>query len=356
MNHLSASILSAALIAHSANATLGIACVDSVLVDVYDYINECRNNATCEAGTDYTAGPGASDASTWNMRNNNESDVYTIAFNGLNGTTLTDANTVLSSLATEVTDNGALGDMVWSEGLALGADSYTSEWAGDTSFTAMTTPSGTTTSSRAAANGTVSGSITETAFFYTTYTIDPLDIMRLIISNDSGSLQSAFFDVTADYLGVYNNMGASYSVENGCSMNVTTPTACAMVVDIVVTSGYTNASGVATCQPEIEYGGGDCDPDANGQAVYEAINEMRTNVATWALYLTEGDATAMVTFPNVYTLTDELTNADVSAGSTSSESLVRQSSNVGDAATAVAAATGLSELEWVGGLARAAAD
>jgi len=111
------------------------------------------------------------------------------------------------------TDNGALGDMVWSEGLALGADLYTSEWAAsDDSFTAMTTPSGTTTSSRAGANGTVSGSITETAFFYTTYTIDPLDIMRLIISNDSGVLQSAFFDVTADYLGVYNNMGASYSV------------------------------------------------------------------------------------------------------------------------------------------------
>jgi hypothetical protein len=83
---------------------------------------------------------------------------------------------------------------------------------------------------------------------------------------------------------------------------------------------------------------------------------MRTNVATWALYLTEGDASALVTFSNVYTMTGELTNADVSASSTSSETLVRQSSNVGDAATAIAAATGLSELEWVGGLARAAYD
>jgi hypothetical protein len=55
-------------------------------------------------------------------------------------------------------------------------------------------------------------------------------------------------------------------------------------------------------------------------------------------------------------MTGELTNADVSASSTSSETLVRQSSNVGDAATAIAAATGLSELEWVGGLARAAYD
>ena len=58
MNRLSASILSAALVARSANAALGIACVDSVLVEVFDMINECRTNATCDAATDFAAGPG----------------------------------------------------------------------------------------------------------------------------------------------------------------------------------------------------------------------------------------------------------------------------------------------------------
>jgi opacity protein-like surface antigen len=50
MNHLSSSILSAAILASAANAA---ACVDSVLVDVFDYINECRTAVTCAAGTDY---------------------------------------------------------------------------------------------------------------------------------------------------------------------------------------------------------------------------------------------------------------------------------------------------------------
>jgi hypothetical protein len=55
MNSLSTSILSAAVLATAANAA---ACVDSVLVDVFDKINECRTVETCEAATDYAANLG----------------------------------------------------------------------------------------------------------------------------------------------------------------------------------------------------------------------------------------------------------------------------------------------------------
>lgn|ERR1719183_2475032 len=226
MNQLSASILSAALLATSANATLGIACVDSVLVEVYDYINECRTAATCEAATDFEAGPGASDASEWAMRNNEGTHVYNIDFYGTNGGTLTGQATFMTTLGTYITDNAAMSEITWSEGLALAAESYTTEWAADPTFTSMTTPTGTTTTSRAAANGSVSGSITETAFFYTTYAVDPLDMMRMIIANDSGVLAEAFFSTDAEYLEEYTTMGASYSLENGCTMDPATPTTC----------------------------------------------------------------------------------------------------------------------------------
>jgi len=210
----------------------------------------------------------------------------------------------------------------------------------------MTTPNGTTTSSRAGANGTVTGSITETAFFYTTYAVDPIDMMRLIISNDTGSLQQAFFGTSANYKGVYNNMGAAYSSVNGCNMSHTmggVVTACSMVFDVVVTSGYTNNSGVSECQPVISYGGGDCDPDANGQAVFEAINTMRLNTATWAKYITENDGAALVTFPNNYQMSGKLTNAAVSSNTDVTQSITRGKSNVADTATALTNAAGTLE-------------
>lgn len=58
-------------------------------------------------------------------------------------------------------------------------------------------------------------------------------------------------------------------------------TACSMVFDVVVASGYTNNSDVAACTTTVSYGGGDCDPDDAGLALFEAINEMRANAATW---------------------------------------------------------------------------
>lgn len=50
------------------------------------------------------------------------------------------------------------------------------------------------------------------------------------------------------------------------------------------------------------------------------------------------------------------TNADVSGSTTSTQALVLMEANVTEAKTAIEAATGLTSLEWVGGLARAAYD
>lgn len=62
--------------------------------------------------------------------------------------------------------------MKWKEGLALGSDSYTSEWSTDATFQSLTSNNGSTTASRAAAHGAVTGKITETAYFYDTYSAD----------------------------------------------------------------------------------------------------------------------------------------------------------------------------------------
>jgi uncharacterized protein YkwD len=129
-----------------------------------------------------------------------------------------------------------------------------------------------------------------------------------------------------------------------------------MVFDVVVASGYTNNSDVAECQPVVSYGGGECDPDASAQAVYEAINTMRLNTDVWGEYLDSASGNTLITFPNSYQLSAEITNADVTAATTSTKSLTLGSSNVGDASTAITNATDLEALEWVGGLAKAAFD
>jgi len=84
--------------------------------------------------------------------------------------------------------NGSSAAMTWSEGLALGNASYVTEWVAaagtDTAFTSLTSNNGTTTVSRATANGTVTGSIVETAYFFDAFSLDATDFMRLIITND----------------------------------------------------------------------------------------------------------------------------------------------------------------------------
>ena len=54
--------------------------------------------------------------------------------------------------------------MVWEEGLVLGAALFTADWAVN-GGTSLTTSSGTTTASRAATNGAVTGLLTEAAYF-----------------------------------------------------------------------------------------------------------------------------------------------------------------------------------------------
>lgn len=84
--------------------------------------------------------------------------------------------------------NGSSAAMTWSEGLALGNASYITEWVAaagtSNSFTSLTSNNGTTTASRATANGTVTGSIVETAYFFDAFSLDATDFMRLIITND----------------------------------------------------------------------------------------------------------------------------------------------------------------------------
>lgn len=354
MNHLSSYILSAAIAAGAANATtLGVACVDTVLVEVFDFINECRTETTCTAATDFTDNLAAL-TTTWDMRNNElGGTAVTVDYTGSTEVTLALQDTAMGTLATYVTDTAALTAMTWSEGLTLGSELYTTEWLSNTTFTSMTTPNGTTTTSRAATNGAVTGSLTESVYFYTTYTIDPLDMMRFIISNDgSAKMFDALFDSAEE--GNYLYLGASYALASGCTMDSTTSpeVSCSMVFDIVVATGYTNNSDVAACDATISYGGGDCDPEDAAIAVFEAINDMRVYPATWALYITADDAAALYTATNTLTISADFDDTDVN----SNWNLVRGTTNLDATATALAAEPCDTALEWTGGLAMAAFD
>ena len=57
------------------------------------------------------------------MRNfyDDSANVYQVSFTGLNGTSLADADGVMDALSADITANGAHTEIVWSEGLALGA-------------------------------------------------------------------------------------------------------------------------------------------------------------------------------------------------------------------------------------------
>lgn len=182
----------------------------------------------------------------------------------------------MTTLSTYVADNGALDALSWSEGLTSAAEEFVTAWKADTDIDSTTLDNGSTTVSRAGTYGTVSGSITETIYFFNTYTIDAMDFMRFIITNDgSNAMADAFFGVDSDYLGEYNMVGMAYGSPNDCSADTSGPTLCDFVFDIVATAGYTNSSGTATCDTTVSYGGDLCDPEAEGQAVFEAINSMR---------------------------------------------------------------------------------
>lgn len=268
----------------------------------------------------------------------------------------TTQNELMTELADYVGGTAPLEALTWSEGLASASDEYTSAWQNDNSISTLTTTSGTTTSSRAGTYGTVDGLITESAYFFSTDSIDSMDMMRLLITNDGSSyMAQALFDVTADYLNVYKYIGMSYKVKTGCSPNGTQSgaNACDVVFDVVVAAGYTNNSGTEECNTTLDFGGGNCDPDETAQSVYETINEMRLQTMKWGAYIKEGDADALISNCSTYQCTSDY-NGD---GSSTARTYVRYNINIGVAATATQdAMETLEVLNWEPGLYMAAAD
>jgi len=108
--------------------------------------------------------------------------------------------------------------VTWSEGLALGQADYLTEWAaaagGTGEFSSLTTPTGTTTASRAGAHGVVTGKILEAAYFFETYSVDATDMMRLILVNDGTNvLRDSFLTKGAagtNTIETYKTMAAGY--------------------------------------------------------------------------------------------------------------------------------------------------
>lgn len=181
--------------------------------------------------------------------------------------------------------------LTWSEGLAAGNADYLAEWAaaagGSSAFNSLTTPNGTTTASRAGAHGTVTGRVVEAGYWYDTYSVDATDMMRLLLVNDgltTNAIQLAV--LTGAAKSSYKTMSAGWKAEDGCTMvatqsGSTASTACKVAFILTAAEGYTNASGVAVCQPTISYGGGVCDPDAWAQKVFEQMQAVRAGGRTY---------------------------------------------------------------------------
>jgi len=245
--------------------------------------------------------------------------------------------------------------MVWEEGLALGSGLFTADWAVN-GGTSLTTSTGTTTASRAAVNGAVTGLLTEAAYFYTTYTIDPIDLTRFIITNDGSAtfIGQGLFDVTSTYFGVYTKMGMSVATTDGCTMSTTGPASCDVALDVVLAQAYDTSSGVAECTTTVSYGGGDCDPDDAGKAVYEAINEMRTQMAAWRTMLNVGTNDSLLTCA----ANNIVCSADYNGDTASTERSypTQKKAGIQAASDAMNTAGTRSALAWVPGLYFAAKD
>lgn len=248
--------------------------------------------------------------------------------------------------------------MVWEEGLALGAALFTADWAVN-GGTSLTTSSGTTTASRAATNGAVTGLLTEAAYFYTTYTIDPIDLTRFIITNDGSAthIAEALFSVDSAYKGVYTAMGMSVATTDGCTQSTTGPASCDVAFDVVVAQAYATSSGIAECTTTVSYGGGDCDPDDLGKAVYEAINEMRTTMSAWQKYIDIDAASGnLITCSANLIVCPANYNGDADNVTTDRSYPTQKKTGIQAAAAAMTTAGTLSALEWVPGLYFAAKD
>lgn len=197
-------------------------------------------------------------------------------------------NVAAAAAATDVT-------LKWAEGLALGNVAYITEWtaafasAAD-KFTSLTTTDGTTTASRANANGTVTGALVEAAYFFKAFSLDATDLMNFIITNDgTNAMRDTLFNTEAEKL-KYGVMSMAVGANDACTPSFPTGgahVACDTALIVTVAKAYANAAGVAACQPTIAYGGGICDPDAWAGSVWESLQDARLfPAAVWKPLLT----------------------------------------------------------------------
>lgn len=183
----------------------------------------------------------------------------------------------------------------WAEGLALGNVAYITEWTAAVSsaadkFTSLTSTDGTTTASRANANGTVTGAIVEAAYFFDAFSLDATDLMNFIITNDgTNAMRDTLFNTEAEKL-KYGVMSMAIGQDTSCTPAFAAGAAhvaCKTAMIVTVAKSYANAAGVAACQPTIAYGGGICDPDAWAGSVWESMQDARLYpTAVWKPLLT----------------------------------------------------------------------
>ena len=105
----------------------------------------------------------------------------------------------------------------WSEGLSLGSASFVYEWSHDPTYYSLNSKSGSTTMSRAKANGIVTGKIVETAFYYKSYSVDVTDMIRFILTNDGGT--NNLRDSLIDKESTFTTMGGAWAHKIGCRMD-----------------------------------------------------------------------------------------------------------------------------------------
>lgn len=175
-------------------------------------------------------------------------------------------------------------------------------------------------------------------------------MMNFIITNDGSSnpMRDALF--TSANKDVYTKFSGSVATRDGCTMATGapsgTPTACDTVLIVSVAQSYTNAAGVAACQPTINYGGGICDPDTWAKSVFEEMNTMRVEGLT--VYKPVLDAMALGC--SSMTCTYDWNGN----GSTSAQTILNEAAGI--TAAGAAMVNNLPQYTWVPGMFMAAKD
>lgn len=268
MKFAAAAIVAVSFAAETMATTLGQSCVNSNLVKVFNAVNSLRKEGTASATyTMYAATSTYNKANTgvWLM-SQNSANAAAYKVNVVSGDARVAASlAVLDAIGANPASPVA--PIKWVEGLATGNDEFVAEYVADPSFSSLTAPSGSTTISRATESGTVTGKVTEVAYFYDTYSSDSNDMMRFILTNDGSS---GVRDPLVKKDSTYKAMSAGFGSDSSCTMSAATPTACKSVLIVTAAEDYANGS-VTACQPTVSYGGGICDPDAFAMTVFEQL-------------------------------------------------------------------------------------